>query len=621
MGVFVISIALRLLYIWELQRSPFRAVLMGDAAIYDAWAQRIASGDWIGTGVFYQAPLYPYFLGVLYSLFGRDLMLVRVCQALLGAFACALITVAGGRLFSVRAGLAAGLVLAIYAPAIYFDGLLQKTVLDLFFLSWLLLLVAVLTDRLTRANCFWAGVALGFLGLSRENALALLPVLLAWLWLRGRRSFAPVVALSIGVAIVLAPVAIRNLAVGGEFYVTTSQLGPNLYIGNHEGATGSYVALRSGHGFAAYEQQDATRLAEESLARKLSPAEVSRFWQQRALDWILGHPAAWLRLMVKKILLVWNAVEISDTEDLYSHADGALSLHLSADIVQFGVLAPLGFLGILLTRSRWRELWVFYAICAVYSLSVALFYVFDRYRYPLVPVLVLFAGAGLAGFPAWWRRVSARERWRAGTVVGVVVVMCNWPLVSKESQRAATHYNLGYAFQAEGKTEEAIGQYREALALEPEFASAHTNLCVALGAIGEHAEALQHCQEAMRIEPGNAEGHNNLGMELAAAGRHDEAIASFREAIQLDPRLATAHANLGTAFAAAGDSQAAIRHLAEAIRLEPKNVAAHNNLGILLASGGRLDEAIEHFETALRLRPDNREAEANLARARALRGR
>ncbi len=80
--------------------------------------------------------------------------------------------------------------------------------------------------------------------------------------------------------------------------------------------------------------------------------------------------------MTKKILLVWNAVEKSDTEDLYSHADGALSLHLSAAVFHFGVLAPLGFLGIWLTRSRWRELWVLYATCAVYSLSVALFYVF-----------------------------------------------------------------------------------------------------------------------------------------------------------------------------------------------------------------------------------------------------
>ena len=50
---------------------------MGDARGYDAWARRLAAGDWIGTDVFYQAPLYPYFLGVVYALAGHDLLAVR----------------------------------------------------------------------------------------------------------------------------------------------------------------------------------------------------------------------------------------------------------------------------------------------------------------------------------------------------------------------------------------------------------------------------------------------------------------------------------------------------------------------------------------------------------------
>ena len=480
--------------------------------------------------------------------------------------------------------------------------------------------MAVLTDRLTRTNCFWAGVALGCLGLSRENALALLPVLLAWLWLRGRRSFAPVVAVSIGAVIVLAPVAIRNLAVGGEFYLTTSQFGPNLYIGNHEGATGTYVALRSGHGFAAYEQQDATWLAEEALAHKLSPAEVSRIWVRRALDWVLRtRPLA--PLDGEEILLAWNAVETFDTEDLYSHADGALSLHLSADIFHFGVLAPLGFLGIWLTRSRWRELWILYATCAVYSLSVALFYVFDRYRYPLVPVLVLFAGAGLAGFPAWWRRVSVRELWLAGTLIGVVVLGCNWPLVSKDAQRAATHYNLGYALQAEGKTEDAIGQYREALALEPELASAHTHFCFALAPSASTRRRSNTASRPCKSNPATPRATTTsawnwpptAGMTRRSrvSGRRFNSTPALPQrkptSAPRSPRRAIHRRRFGTLLKRSGSSR----------RMQRRTTISESGAGL----GGRLDEAIEHFETALRLRPDYHEVEANLARARALRGR
>ena len=76
--VFAVALAVRLLHVWQMQGTPFFATLMGDSRGYDRWAAEIAGGDWLGREVFYQAPLYPYFLGALYSLFGRDLLLVRV---------------------------------------------------------------------------------------------------------------------------------------------------------------------------------------------------------------------------------------------------------------------------------------------------------------------------------------------------------------------------------------------------------------------------------------------------------------------------------------------------------------------------------------------------------------
>ena len=61
------------------------------------------------------------------------------------------------------------------------------------------------------------------------------------------------------------PVAARNSYVGGGFYVTTSQFGPNFYIGNNPAADGTYQSLRFGRGAPEYERQDATELAERAL--------------------------------------------------------------------------------------------------------------------------------------------------------------------------------------------------------------------------------------------------------------------------------------------------------------------------------------------------------------------
>ena len=61
-GVTALALIVRLAYLAELNGSPLLSGLMGDSRQYDAWAQRIAGGQWVGTEVFYQAPLYPYWL-------------------------------------------------------------------------------------------------------------------------------------------------------------------------------------------------------------------------------------------------------------------------------------------------------------------------------------------------------------------------------------------------------------------------------------------------------------------------------------------------------------------------------------------------------------------------------
>ena len=85
---------MRLVHVWQIRRAPFFSVLMGDSRGYDEWARRIAGGDWLGHEVFYQAPLYPYLLGVIYAVAGRHLLLVRIVQAVIGSASCALLALA-----------------------------------------------------------------------------------------------------------------------------------------------------------------------------------------------------------------------------------------------------------------------------------------------------------------------------------------------------------------------------------------------------------------------------------------------------------------------------------------------------------------------------------------------
>ena len=92
------ALAVRLVHVWQMRATPFFSVLLGDSRGYDEWARRIAAGEWIGRDVFYQAPLYPYFLGVIYAVADTISCSSAIVQALIGSASCVLLAIAAARL-------------------------------------------------------------------------------------------------------------------------------------------------------------------------------------------------------------------------------------------------------------------------------------------------------------------------------------------------------------------------------------------------------------------------------------------------------------------------------------------------------------------------------------------
>jgi tetratricopeptide (TPR) repeat protein len=654
LGVGALALCLRCLYIWQIHDAPFFDLRIGDAEAYHLWARRIAGGDWLGEGVFYQAPLYPYFLAVIYRILGDGIAAVRLIQAVIGAASCTMLAAAGISLFG-RYGAIGGLGLAIYPPAIFLDGLVEKSSLVTFFTAALLALLAVPATHFTSRRCLGVGLILGLLALTRENALILgVPV---FLWIVAgpfpgpwRARLARGLVFVAGCALMLFPVGVRNLALGGEFHLTTSQLGANFYIGNHAGADGTYQALVVGHGSAADEREDATRLAERAIGRTLSPGEVSRFWINRSLEYIRSQPLDWLKLTGRKLALTFNATEVSDTETQEVYAEWSWLLRILRPL-DFGLLLGMAGLGTVLTAGYWRRIWFLYAVAAAYAFSVVLFYVFSRYRFPIVPVLMVLAAGGLVQTAGLLRMRRLRELAMAAAVAVLALIFAQLPLENRRASRA-THYlsiatglakdperldlalefckrslgeapefpaaqfGLGVLLARMGRPEEAIPYYRSALTTWPDYAEARYNLGRALAAAGRDQEASQEYREALRIRPDDADAHSALAKTLIALNRPDLAVEHYQQVLVSRPGDVKALVGLGVALAQLSRTEEAIRNYRLALELDPRDVAAHNNLGWILASQGRIAEAVPHFERALALNPEDENARRNLDQAR-----
>lgn len=576
--IFAVALGVRGLELWQLEAQPFFDFRMGDGRVYHLWAQELAGGDWLGSRVFYQAPLYPYFLGVIYRVAGEQQLIVRLLQAVLGATGCVLLAYTGWRLFSKRIGITAGFILALYAPAMFADVTIQKSVLDVFFVCALLALLGDVDRRARSTSVLLLGVVTGLLVLTRENALIVVPVLLPWLLflpghpLRSRRALAGLFGL--GVAVVLTPVAIRNWTVSGDFHLTTSQFGHNFYIGNNPAADGTYKPLLFARGEPLIERTDAERVVAETLGRTPTPSEVSDFYTDLAVDYIRAEPLGWITLMGRKGMLALNRVELVDTQDQYTHAEYSSVLRWTGAVFHFGVLAPLAFFGAWVVWPARRRLWPLYAIVVVYGATLLLFYIFGRYRLPLVPILALFGAAGLVG-----ARRFVVERPRGDVIAcllatALIAGLAHWPLVDAKSMRSVTHYNIGNEFAEIGREDVARSHFETAIELDPDNALAHHNLGVVLARAQQLGVARRHFDEAIRIIPGYAEAHFNRARSLAESDETAEAIAGYRRGLASDPVHAEIHVELGRLLVKSGDREAARRAFLAALAIDPADPQA-----------------------------------------------
>ncbi len=193
--------------------------------------------------------------------------------------------------------------------------------------------------------------------------------------------------------------------------------------------------------------------------------------------------------------------------------------------------------------------------------------------------------------------------------------------VTKYPHRLRPRVNLGTALARQGRTDEAIEQFKAALQILPNSYTAHTGLGLALVEKGRLADARPHYEAALAVKPDYADVHINLAILLAQQGMLDEANMHYKEVLRTEPDNAKAHNNLAVNLARQGRSTEALDHFATALRLNPEYAEAYFNLALTLVKEGRLVEAVAHYQAAIRLDAQYAPAYYKLGEALALQGK
>ena len=186
---------------------------------------------------------------------------------------------------------------------------------------------------------------------------------------------------------------------------------------------------------------------------------------------------------------------------------------------------------------------------------------------------------------------------------------------AKVPGNARAHSNLGLALVAEGRADESMAEWREAIRLQATIPFAHYNLGLALSRLNRDAEAMTQFEEELRLQPEYAPAWCERGLALYQLGRREEAVAAYERALRFKPEYPDALERMGIALASLRRVPEAITRYQQALQLRPDSPGTHQNLGIAFALSGQLAKAIEQFEQAVALDPDFAEAHRALAQA------
>jgi tetratricopeptide (TPR) repeat protein len=598
---------LKAAYVLESADALYVRVPLLDARYYDAMAQDIARGV-LREETFLAGPLYPYFLGLVYAVAGRDFMVVRLLQAIGGAATVMLAFLIGRRVFRPSVALAGAVLLALYGAATFYETELSAqwmgTLLDC---AALWLLVSARGSPAVRPYA-GAGAALGLSALAHANILLFALFALVWT-LRGepgaRRRTA---AFALAFFAVLLPVAIHNAVVSRSWVPVASDAGFNFYVGNGRAANGMFVPVPG----ADVAGDPTTRAyVEAQTGRDMSPAGVSEYWFARAFDDMRAAPGRAIALLARKAALYFNGYEVPHIESFDLHARA--SPWLRALFVRLWFIVPLALLGLVLGAGSWRGRGLLVGFVVCQAISVSLFFVAGRYRAETAPLLCLFAAQALVLLPS---RVVTPRAAAAHAVALAALVLATSPGIFALDETMVTfrdHVHRARRLSEIGSHQPALREMDAAIALYPKETEGYLQRAIVHGAAHNDFMAIEDYQRALQIDDRDASVHYDLAQALRRVNLREPAVAEYRRAIDLDPGMAKAWNNMGIALREAGRLEEAIAAFERTIEVAPRYRRAYNNLGASYAEAGRPDEAIATFEDTVRRFPDYASGYRNLA--------
>ncbi len=606
------GLVLRVTYLQQYSASPLFDIPLGpDVQEYDQWARNIIINGIFSGGAQIHAPLYPWFLSLLYRVFSFDFFYIRLSQEVLGLLSFLPLYLVIRRVWrdcKFMADIFLG-VAAVFPPLIYYQGELVCEALLLPLLNLALACFLYGEYNKSKRVIYYAAAGLcGGLAMITHplSGAFVLPLFLTACW-RCRRGkgfkkvFSPA-ALALTAIIPVLLIAGNNASKESPergFYIQRNS-GFNFWVGNNPKATGG-CWVRPGPSWDQIHYD-----AEVEAAKK----EISKdrvFWN-RTGRFIIDQPGAFLFNLIKKGAMVWNHGQMPSGADVKP-----LRFYMTfPSLPGYGIVAFLGLLGVYLAMSRHRDRVRFIPLVGVllcYFLALVITVVSSRYRLSLLPVLfissafcicVIIQKRGVLSLPC---RLFG---------IGMICLVFLPSLPHFPFEKSEADSLLGEAYYRHGKLLKAKEHLERSIISEP-WSRSYCMLGAVEKLLNNRKRAVELFKKGAETSPNDPMGLMNLGVMASEENRNKTANAYFKQALNIDPKNPDTLYNFAVFRMKLGDLLSADKMLNQALQTNPSHRLSVNQLGLCLMRQRKFGEAANFFRKALQLDPENSGLALNLA--------
>ena len=170
------------------------------------------------------------------------------------------------------------------------------------------------------------------------------------------------------------------------------------------------------------------------------------------------------------------------------------------------------------------------------------------------------------------------------------------------------------AWMNQEEPEAAVGDFTQAIKLDPQNAELLRSRARAYTILGTHDLAAADWAAVLGLEPKDDDAYYHRGQSQLNDGKTQEALADFDKAIEINARNIEAFIGRGRAYAKLDQRDKSMQELAAALKLDPSYIPAHLARAELADSWGQTQVAVESYQEALKYNGMNLKVRRELQR-------